>query len=170
MAVSVSALDYREIENLKGKYFRSVDSKDWSALRGLYVDDAQFEGFVFDAATPDVFVSGVADFLTGALSIHHGCNPELRALTKDLVRGVWAMHDIVVWPAGSRSYKNICSPHLSGIEGYGHYEEEYRRTIKGWRISLQRLTRLRVEPLMGEASGLSVEGLRGMTPHWMEWE
>jgi hypothetical protein len=168
LSAHVTALDFRAIESLKARYFRCVDTKDWRGLRSLYTDDAKFDGFAFDGSTPDTFVRGVADFLAGTTSVHHGFTCELVALGNGKVRGQWAMHDYVVWAPGSRGYKGTALPGQWGFEGYGHYEEEYVRTPDGWRFSFQRLTRLRVEVLTGPAREVSQASMRPATPYWME--
>lgn len=37
-----------------------------------------------------------------------------------------------------------------GFTGYGHYEEEYRREDGEWKIAFLRLTRLKLNPILGE--------------------
>lgn len=160
--------DLEEVRRLKARYFRYVDTKRWDRLRDLFDDAATFDGFAFGPTDPDSFVAGVSAYLDGVESVHQGFMPELRHVRPDLIRGVWSMFDQLVWPPGERGYKGFDLPGQWGIRGYGHYEEEYRRTPEGWRISFMRLTRLRVEPLVGDGFDVPPYDLPRLTPGWMD--
>jgi hypothetical protein len=83
------------------------------------------------------FVSGA---LTGARTVHQGHTPEIEVTGPDSARGTWAMFDYVEWPAAGGGDR-------LGLQGYGHYTEEYTREEGQWRISRSRLERLRVDIL-----------------------
>ncbi|MFF4250672.1 nuclear transport factor 2 family protein [Streptomyces sp. NPDC001663] len=151
--------------DLKARYFFYVDSQQWERLRGLFTDDARFEGFAFGGEGPDAFVRGVDGLLTGARSVHQGSLPRFRAQPDSLVRARWSMQDYLTWPPGSRSFRGNSSPDLSGIRGYGYYDEEYRRTPEGWRIAFLRLTRLRIDLLHGPHT----EDISGALPPDLDW-
>jgi hypothetical protein len=53
---------------------------------------------------------------------------------------IWAMHDHMVWEAAHSPI-----PPATGITGYGHYRERYRREDGKWRIASLTLTRTNVE-------------------------
>lgn len=154
------------IHDLKSRYFFHADNRQWTALRTLFTDDAAFEGFAFQGIGPDRFVEAVSKFLEGVTSVHHGCMPQLRALSDTTVRGRWSMVDYLTWAPGSRSYRGNAEPDLSGFRGYGYYDEEYRLTPAGWRISFIRLTRLRVDLLHGSAPA-DTFGAPGPVPDWL---
>ncbi|OJX63169.1 MAG: hypothetical protein BGO95_09135 [Micrococcales bacterium 73-13] len=78
------------------------------------------------------------------------------------------MFDQLVWEPGSRGFRGIDLPGQWGIRGYGHYEEEYRRTAAGWRISFMRLSRLRIEPLVGPGHDIPAYDLVGLMPDWLD--
>lgn len=164
----VTTADLEEVRRLKSRYFRYVDTKRWDALRTVFADDAVFDGFAFATAGPDAFVAGVAAYLDGIESVHQGFMPDLRPWDDGRIRGVWSMFDRLVWKPGSRGYKGVDLPGQWGITGYGHYEEEYRRTADGWRICFMRLTRLRVEPLVGSGYDVPAYDLPRLTPDWLD--
>lgn len=137
------------LRGLKARYFRAIDTQDWGLLLTVFTDDASFEGFAFQAPGPQGFVAGVSAYLAGVTSVHHGFTPEYVPIGEGVARGIWVMEDYLFWPPDSRGYKGISIPGQWGIRGFGHYEEEYRRTSDGWRISFMRLSRVRVEPLLG---------------------
>jgi hypothetical protein len=78
--------------------------------------------------------------LEGARTVHHGHMPEIEVTGSDRARGTWAMFDYVEWP-------NADDGARVGLQGFGHYVEEYAREDGEWRISRSRLVRLRVDPL-----------------------
>ena len=138
--------DAAAIGSLKARYCRFIDTKRWAELEALFTPDARFEGLgsAPDGASPAVFVQGIAARFQHATSVHHCHMPELAVLAPGIVRGVWAMMDYVQWPHG---FTVVEVPGHPGFQGYGHYEEEYRKADRHWRISFLRLTRLRFDAL-----------------------
>ncbi|ABW12317.1 conserved hypothetical protein [Parafrankia sp. EAN1pec] len=153
------------IHDLKAHYFFNIDNHRWAELHEVFTEDARFEGFTFAGEGAALFVAGVAEFLDGTRSVHHGCMPSLRALSETRVRGRWSMHDYVTWRPGTRTFRGDCSPDLAGFHGYGYYEEEYQREPTGWRIAFMRLTRLRIDRIH---SGEQDESLNALRPDF-DW-
>jgi uncharacterized protein (TIGR02246 family) len=134
-------LDLEAIKALKARYFRTLDHQDWDGFGQVFTPDAVLEVPEADATRVgrEAIVAFVRDALTGARTVHHGHMPEIELTGRDTARGTWAMFDYVEWPAvgGARV----------GLQGYGHYREEYVREDDAWCISRSRLERLRVDPL-----------------------
>ena len=129
--------DIERIKQLKARYFRHVDSRDWVALHELFTSDCTFESEgMREVTNPEEFVRRVEQLITPGVSVHHGHMPEISLTGPDAAVGVWAMYDYLDLerPEGRR-----------GIHGYGHYHEEYRREAGHWLISSWKLTRLRVD-------------------------
>jgi uncharacterized protein (TIGR02246 family) len=143
-------LDIQEIEQLKARYFRALDTKAWDAFGDVFAPDAVLE--VPEAAMVSegraAIVAGVSAALVGTTTVHHGHMPEIELTGRDTARGVWAMADYVEWPPGPDGAR-------VGLQGYGHYHEEYTRRDGRWRIQRSRLERLRIDPLGG---GLPARG------------
>jgi hypothetical protein len=139
-------LDLDAIHQLKARYCRFIDTKQWEKLRGLFMPDARFEGLgsAPTGATVDMFVNGIGTRLAPVISIHHCHMPEIVFTGPDSARGIWAMMDYLEWPEGAGPHE---AQGYRGFTGYGHYEEEYMRAADGWRIAFLRLTRLRIDPL-----------------------
>lgn len=152
--------------DLKARYFFYIDTKQWDRLRALFTDDARFEGYSWPGEGPDAFVRGVTGLLTGTRSVHQGFMPQLRAQSDSMVRARWSMRDYLAWEPGTVAFRGNTDPNLSGINGYGHYDEEYRRTPEGWLISFMRLTRLRVDLLHGRHPE-TVDGLLAADLDWI---
>jgi ketosteroid isomerase-like protein len=133
--------DIEAIKQVKARYFRFVDTKDWAALRTLFTDDARH--YYVDAdgtekfTTNDDYFPMMASMLTNGVTTHHGHTPEITLLGETEAEGIWAMLDYVQcdMPQGRQS-----------LMGYGHYFETYRKGDDGvWRISSKRNVRLRVD-------------------------
>jgi hypothetical protein len=129
------------IKQLKARYFRFVDSKQWDALRDVFTDDLQF---YFESAVPatdsaDSFVAFISERLATAVSVHHGHMPEITLTSWESATGIWAMYDYVQTDDGGVGY-----------HGYGHYHESYVKVPdRGWLISSFDLRRLRVDWFAG---------------------
>ena len=134
--------DIDDIKRLKARYFRTLDQKDWDAWGQVFA-----AGAVMEVPEADVVLTGraaIVEFVSGALAsartVHQGHMPEIELTGAGTATGIWAMFDYVEWPRSP-------SGERSGIQGYGHYHEEYVREDGAWRIARTRLVRLRVDPL-----------------------
>ena len=139
-------LAIEEIKTLKARYFRCMDTKDWAGLEAVFAPDAEFdmrseahdksraaEGLVRGAANIASFMrSAVHDLVT----VHQGHMPEIEVTSPTTAQGIWAMEDVLRWPAGGAA---------TALHGFGHYHETYERVSGSWRIKSLRLTRLRVD-------------------------
>ena len=126
-----------EIEQLKARYFRLLDTKAWDEWGEVFTVDARMEipesDTVLDGRTE--IVARVSSIIGPASTVHHGHTPEIEVLGPDDARGIWAMADLVTWRSASGEPR--------GFQGYGHYHETYRREGGAWRIATTRLERLR---------------------------
>lgn len=136
--------DIEAIRQLKARYFRLLDTKSWAAWRGLFTDDARFEGTSRPFSGPDQFCAATTEWLGPATTVHQGFMPEIRIEGADQASGIWAMEDLVQFdaPIETGAYAG-----MTGFHGYGHYVERYRREDGAWKICFLKLTRLRVDPL-----------------------
>jgi hypothetical protein len=165
---TISSDDYEEVRRLKARYFRYIDLKRWPELRTLFSSDARILGFSFSPADPDTFVETVSSYMSGVVSIHQGFMPQLEPRSDNSIRGIWSMFDQLTWEPGSREEQGFHVPDMWGIRGYGHYEEEYVRTAEGWRISFLRLSRLRIEPLVGIGHHIPPFALTPAREGWLD--
>jgi hypothetical protein len=136
-------LAIEQIKQLKARYFRCIDTKDWACLEAVYAPDAQ----VTFLSSPDTDPSSVKPTvgrenitasqirsLTPLRTVHHGHMPEIEITSPTTARGIWAMEDIIQGPAAANPTK-----------GYGHYHETYERIDGQWKIKTLLLTRLRMD-------------------------
>jgi uncharacterized protein (TIGR02246 family) len=128
--------DLEAIKQLKARYFRTMDTKDWDGMRQVFTDDVVMDttasgGNVITGA--DEFIAFLRQALDGAVTVHQGHMPEIEITSPTTATGIWALEDWVRWEAG-------------GLHGFGHYHETYEKTDGQWRIKSSTLTRLRMDP------------------------
>ncbi len=140
-------LAIEEIKQVKARYFRTMDTKDWDGYAEVFAPDAvmdmRSEGSRDGVARDEMVTTGnraIAEFVKAAIdtvtTVHHGHMPEV-TFTSDMTADViWAMEDKLRWPEGSP---------ISTLHGYGHYHETYRLVDGAWKIQTLRLTRLRID-------------------------
>ena len=159
-------LDLEAIRQLKARYCRYVDTKQWDRLATLFTSDTRFEGFgsAPTGAGPDDFIRGISGRLANAVSIHHCHTPEIVFTGPDSARGVWAMMDLLQFPPGQSPRE---APGRRGFRAYGHYEEAYRRDGGVWRFCFLRLTRLRIDPLPDDHPEPRAD-LLAASPDWLD--
>ena len=134
-------LDLEAIKQLKARYFRFIDTKDWAAFRDLFTDDCKH---YLPQESPTPFMTNAEYFpmlremLDPGTTVHHGHMPEITFLSDSEAEGIWSMDDYVqVDPPSGRV----------SIKGYGYYRETYRKGDDGcWRISSKHNDRIRVDP------------------------
>ena len=130
--------DIEDIKQLRARYTRCIDTKDWVALKGELAEDfhADTEGGVLDGR--DAFVGSLSQSLASASTVHHCHTPEIKITGTDTATGVWAMQDHVSMTLKGEPFS---------FRGAGHYHDTYVRTTEGWRIASTALKRLRIDPL-----------------------
>ena len=130
------------IKQLKARYFRLMDTKDWERWGEVFTRDATLE---FDLAVStagrdgkpfrrvvgrEAIVAMVSQSVPKQ-TVHHGHMPEIELISETEAHGIWAMEDIVDYGT-------------SLIHGYGHYHETYSKADGQWRIASVKLTRIRL--------------------------
>ena len=134
--------DIEAIKQLKARYFRTLDTKDWDGYRSVFTDDVVMDtsasgGGVIEGI--DAFLDFLQEALADAVTVHQGHMPEIEITSETTATGIWALHDIIIWPTGMR------------LDGYGHYHETYEKGADGeWRIKTLTLTRLRRDFVLPE--------------------
>ena len=128
--------DVEAIRQLKARYFRTMDTKDWAGMRQVFADDVVMDtsssggGLITGA---DEFMAFLEPTLQDVVTVHHGHMPEIELTSPTTATGIWSMEDMLRWPDGSE------------MHGYGHYLETYEKVDGEWRIATSTLTRLRTD-------------------------
>lgn len=131
-----------EIKQVKARYFRCMDTKDWAAFEAVFASDATAD-YSSEGDSKEWSASGAANIVAlvrkivdRAITVHHGHMAEVEVLSPTTARGIFAMEDLIWWPEGSRR---------KTLHGWGHYHESYVKIGGKWLIKTLKLTRLRVE-------------------------
>jgi ketosteroid isomerase-like protein len=128
--------DLEAIKQLKARYCRAMDTKDWPGMRALFADDVTVDttesgGTVITGA--DEFMRFLREAIGDVITVHHCHMPEIDLASATRATGVWAMEDHLRWPDGTE------------MHGYGHYHETYEKQGDSWRIASSTLSRLRMD-------------------------
>ena len=164
MTTAERLLAIEEIKQLKARYFRNLDTKDWDGFQAVFAPDAVLDCrhamYSRDPATGAAIFAGkvlpeseavvearltrgaaniraeVEASVENIITVHHGHMPEIEIISPTTARAVWAMEDVLRGPPGW---------YLQTLVGYGHYHETYERLEGRWHIKTLKLTRLRVD-------------------------
>jgi hypothetical protein len=138
------AADLYEIQKLKARYFRLMDTRQFEAFGECFTEDLKFyieKGPVIDPGATPTFDGrrAIVGYLKKSdpakVTVHQGHMPEIEFTGDDTATGVWAMFDWVDDPGRGGAW-----------QGFGHYHEQYVKGEDGqWRIRESRLTRLRLD-------------------------
>ena len=100
------------IRQLKARYFRSLDTKDWAGYESVFTPDLLADmrdangqrdesQLTRGAAT---YVANLAPLLQDVITVHHGHSPEIAVVSASEATGIWAMED-KLWPGAGASQK-----------------------------------------------------------------
>lgn len=116
------------IRSLKARYLASCDAKDPAGMRACFADGpiAIDYGVVgtFDRADALVEIFQQIGCHPHMVEMHHGVNPQITLRSGDHAEGRWGLHYQLI---------NTNDGTLTQLGAY--YEDEYRKTASGWRIS-----------------------------------
>ena len=133
---AAALMEIEAIKQLKARYCRYLDTKDWTAWRGIFSDDflsdtSEAGGKVIRSA--DEFVGFTSKSLGNRATAHQVHAPEIELTSATTARGIWALEDVVRLAPGVN------------LRGYGHYHETYEKVHGRWLIASTTLTRLRTD-------------------------
>ncbi len=116
--------DVDEICQLKYRYLRTLDTKDWAGFEACFVPEAtgDYNGLVFDdrAALVDYMRQNLPE---GMITLHQVHHPEI-AVEGDAATATWYLQDKVIVDAAKFM-----------LEGAAFYSDRYVRTPDGWRVA-----------------------------------
>jgi hypothetical protein len=142
-------LDILEIQALKARFFRCIDTEQWDALRDTLTKDVQifFEDSRFPVATTPAWNSqdDWLHYMTTAdpekITVHQALAPEIDIVDENTAIGIWAMSYWVEDPGRQGAWR-----------AYGHEHDRYVRCPDGrWRIASSHVTHLRVDDVPRQA-------------------
>lgn len=139
-----------EIKQLRAKYWRCIDAKQFDDIADLFTEDAWFDSSEaqFDPvlgqqpgsepaelwSTRQVIVDKIrAGMPEGLQSAHMGHTPEVEILTDTTASAIHPFND------------RLTMPGILSFNGYGYYYDTYEKGTDGkWRVKTCTIKRLRV--------------------------
>jgi hypothetical protein len=116
--------DITAISQLKYRYLRALDTKQWDDFEACFAPDAtgDYNGLVFDdrAALVAYMRTNLGE---GMLTLHQAHHPVI-TVDGDSATGSWYLQDKVI----VESFRFM-------LEGAAFYDDRYVRTAEGWRIA-----------------------------------
>ena len=129
-AVADTLEDAEQIRQLKYRYLRTLDTKDWSGFEECFLPEAtaDYAGLAFAdrAALVDYMRTNLGPEI---VTMHHCHHPEIE-VDGDTATARWYLHDQVI----SAAYE-------FRLEGAAFYDDTYRRTPEGWKVAHTGYTR-----------------------------
>jgi ketosteroid isomerase-like protein len=122
----VDLVAIREIEQLKYRYVRALDHKDWELFRSCFADDATASyGGRLEFSSADEIVAYMRDTLgPSMITVHQVHQPEI-TIDGDTATALWALMDRVIMT----EFRFL-------LDGASTYHDRYRRGDDGqWRIT-----------------------------------
>lgn len=135
---------YLAISQVKARYCRFLDTKNWDGYAALLTED--FELDVSEGTSlpvirgRDAALQQIRASVGSARTAHQVHSPEIEFGSRDEALVIWAMQDRVLW-----SPERTAQLGVAGLTGYGHYHERYLRRNGEWKIAASRLTRLHID-------------------------
>jgi hypothetical protein len=121
---------------LKARYCRFLDTKQWDSWTALFTGDFVLDTSEAGGPPPitgrEEAIGMVRQTIETARTAHQVHTPEI-TIDGDTATGIWAMQDRVVFEGGP------------AITGYGHYTETYAKRDGSWQIASSKLTRLQID-------------------------
>lgn len=135
--MTVEWQDWSAILELKARYCRFLDTKQWDKWADCFTEDYELDVSEESGMPPiqgrETALAAVRGFIESAVTVHQVHTPEI-TVNGNEADVIWPMQDRVVMPEGA------------SITGFGHYHEHLVKQDDGqWRIAKLRLARLHLD-------------------------
>jgi hypothetical protein len=136
--------DFIAISQVKARYCRFLDTKDWAAYTDLFTEDFELDTSPAGGPAPirgrEAAINSIRSAVEHARTAHQVHSPEMQ-IDGNVANVIWAMQDRVIWgPDRAPSIQE------GGHTGFGQYHERYVRKDGRWRIAALQLRYLIYEP------------------------
>jgi hypothetical protein len=133
------------IKQLKARYCRAIDTKDWGLLASCYTDDTRIDLSTEEALAgfrePITGIAAVVDSMRVALgdgkSIHVTFLPEIELGSSTSATGIWGLEYSTWQPPGST---------IPILHGFAYSYDDYEKRDGNWLIKSVRVELLWSEP------------------------
>lgn len=144
-------VEMEAIKQVKYRYLRAVDLRDWDLLETVLTEDASaaYSSGKLSFDGRDAIVAFLRDSMPARemLSAHRVQHPEIELTGPDTATARWALDDVIIFPKSNLS-----------IRGAAYYEDELVKRDGEWRIRRTGYRRLYEETF--KRDGMTV------TDHW----
>ena len=128
-------VEIEAIKQLKGRYQRSVDTKDWDLMRSVFAPNATsvYSDGKYTFEDRDAIIQFLKDGLgdpARVQSMHHAHTPEIEITSETTAVGTWYLEDFVISELPSEG-----APDGTVMHGTGIYHDEYVKIEGEWVIS-----------------------------------
>ena len=121
-------LDIHAIQQLKHRYLRCLDQKDWDTLRTCFTEDAQasYGGGAKELSGRDAIMAFLTESMgsEGMLTSHRCTQPEIDLVGPGEATGTWALEDVVIHQDFGVT-----------IHGASFYEDTYKKVDGQWQVA-----------------------------------
>jgi hypothetical protein len=132
------------IKQLKYRYLRAVDTKDFDLLAGTFSPDAvsAYDGGNNSYEGREAIIGWLRQAMdNGIVTLHQVHHPEIELMGPETAKGTWYLEDRVINPGGD-------TPEMPGhsiLSGTAFYADEYVKRGGEWLISLTGYERVYVD-------------------------
>ena len=120
--------EIEQIKQLKGRYFRTLDTNDWELFGQCQTEDckADYSDGRLKLEGRDAIVAFMSKHMSGPdlLSMHNGHTPEISLVDENTANGIWYLNDVV-----------IDLRRRTQLVGAAIYKDQYRKDNDVWKIS-----------------------------------
>jgi SnoaL-like domain len=155
MSTADRLMAIEEIHQLKARYMRCMDSKDWVCWQGVFAPDFRFRGGggqEWHSAKEMVRSTHLTGLFDRVKTVSHAYMPEIEILSPTTAKGIWAADFLHYWPAGTGSVKGgeIAAPGTwNHTDAY--YHDTYVKIDGKWLIQSEEIHAIRhTEGKLGE--------------------
>ncbi|MEH6551192.1 MAG: nuclear transport factor 2 family protein [Pseudomonadales bacterium] len=137
-------IDLHELEaikQLKYRYMRAVDTKDYELLADTMTENAtaSYDSGKYAFNNRAEILAFLQEGMANIITLHQLHHPEIE-ITGDTATGIWYLQDFVMTP--DNSYR---------LQGAAFYEDEYVKTDGNWKITSTGYVRTYEESAIGDA-------------------
>jgi len=127
-------LDIEAIKQVKYRYIRCLDCKEWEEMADCFTEDAvsAYDSGAHAAKGRDTILGFLEDALgrTDIVSLHQVHNPEIELTSSTTAKGRWYLEDTVINPGEAAA---ALRAHTL-LQGAAFYEDEYVKVDGQWKI------------------------------------
>lgn len=146
MSTADRLLAIQEIHQLKARYMRCMDTKDWVCWSGVFAPDFHFKAGALEWHSGKEMVDST--HLTGLFdrvkTVSHAYTPEIEILSPTTARGMWSVDFLHYWPAGTGTPQGkeiVAQGQWNHTDGY--YHDTYVKIGGRWLIQSEEIQSIR---------------------------